>query len=61
MELDALCPYCGEPASVWVEPGDVGAGSRWVEDCPVCCRPWEVQIWRDEDDQLHVALMHQDA
>jgi len=44
--LDARCPYCGEPVAVQVET--VGAETeQYVEDCPVCCRPWQVQVRRD--------------
>jgi hypothetical protein len=37
------CPYCGEDVEVDV---DESGGSRqvYVEDCPVCCRPWEVEV-----------------
>ena len=40
------CPWCHEALEVWVEIDDLG--SR-VEDCPVCCRPWLVQVWRGPD------------
>jgi hypothetical protein len=34
------CPYCGEAFETEVDcsPG----GQRYIEDCPVCCRPIEV-------------------
>ena len=40
------CPYCGErfEALVDASAGDVA----YVEDCPVCCRPIEVQLRVDE-------------
>ena len=42
------CPYCGEGVEVEVDP--IGASSEtYVEDCPVCCRPWTVHVSRDED------------
>ncbi len=35
------CPYCGESFDTVV---DCSAGSqRYIEDCPVCCRPIELQ------------------
>lgn len=35
------CPYCGEPIDLTV---DVSAGAAaYVEDCPVCCRPMQVE------------------
>jgi hypothetical protein len=40
------CPYCGERVSV--HPDAVGvAEETYVEDCPVCCRPWTVHDSRD--------------
>lgn len=43
-----LCPYCGEEVEVEVDP--VGASSEtYIEDCPVCCRPWTVHVSREED------------
>ena len=37
------CPYCGEPAEVALDAGG-GAVQRYVEDCPVCCRPWHLTV-----------------
>ncbi|NOK23114.1 CPXCG motif-containing cysteine-rich protein [Corallococcus carmarthensis] len=42
------CPYCGEEVEVDVDSLGASAES-YVEDCPVCCRPWEVHVTRDED------------
>jgi hypothetical protein len=41
--LDATCPYCGESVEVAVDPF-AGPRQSFVEDCPVCCRPWEVSV-----------------
>ncbi len=36
------CPYCGEGFDIEV---DCSAGDQeYVEDCPVCCQPIEVQV-----------------
>lgn len=40
------CPWCGEPVMVSVTLEDTG-GSEYVEDCPVCCRPWSVHVSTD--------------
>jgi len=54
----ARCPYCGERVEVQVEP--VGAAEeRYVEDCPVCCRPWTVRVSRD-GARVGVALGRED-
>ncbi len=37
------CPYCGETVELYVDLGG-GRHQVYVEDCPVCCRPWEVEI-----------------
>ena len=43
------CPYCGEPVDVAIDEGG-GSSQSYVEDCPVCCRPWQVEVSRDPDD-----------
>ncbi len=40
------CPYCGERVQVQAEALGV-AEESYVEDCPVCCRPWSVHVSRD--------------
>ncbi|HZX42381.1 MAG TPA: CPXCG motif-containing cysteine-rich protein [Myxococcaceae bacterium] len=45
MALGARCPYCGERVTVHVEPTGMSA-EQYVEDCPVCCRPWVVRVER---------------
>lgn len=54
-----MCPYCGEAVEVWV---DVSAGrqQRYVEDCPVCCRPWDVSVTADEGGEAWVSLQRSD-
>lgn len=44
---NATCPYCGEQVEVLVDPGGL-SHQEYVEDCPVCCRPWRVRVdWYD--------------
>lgn len=45
--VDVQCPWCGETVELWVEPDTTGA---MVQDCDVCCRPWQVQVHWGEDD-----------
>jgi len=40
-EFCVTCPYCGEEATIVLEPGDRGS---FVQDCEVCCNPWTVRI-----------------
>ena len=48
-EAVVRCPYCGEASEIALDPGG-GASQEYVEDCPVCCRPWQVQVFRDGPD-----------
>src|SRR5215469_4420561 len=41
--VGAPCPYCGERVTVHVEPTGMSS-EEYVEDCPVCCRPWTVRV-----------------
>lgn len=59
LEKRLLCAYCGEPVLVMVAPEDAD-GAQYVEDCPVCCRPWQVTVRRDGDD-VRVLLERDDA
>lgn len=36
------CPYCGERVELMIDAAD--ELQRYVEDCPVCCRPMEVSV-----------------
>ncbi len=52
-EFDVACPYCGEPAVIYLEPDVRGA---LVQDCEVCCSPWLVTVtWDDGDRYVQVA------
>lgn len=37
------CPYCGAEIELNLDPGG-GATQRYVEDCEVCCRPWQLTV-----------------
>ncbi len=43
-----ICPYCGEPGEIYVEPEVRG---QFVQDCEVCCNPWLVRVSRDRDER----------
>ena len=47
--IAADCPYCGEPVDLVVDAGG-GDHQSYVEDCPVCCRPWQVDVVRVAED-----------
>jgi hypothetical protein len=42
------CPYCGEAVDLDVDEGG-GSSQSYVEDCPVCCRPWQVRVMHDSE------------
>jgi hypothetical protein len=56
---ELYCPYCGERVDLEI---DEGGGSRqsYVEDCPVCCRPWQVTVARDSHGEWSVELRMSD-
>ncbi len=55
----ALCPYCGEAVELALDPGG-GADQRYIEDCPVCCRPWHVRVRYQDDGSARVELAPED-
>ncbi len=40
---DVSCPYCGEFVTIAVDAGG-GSFQQYVEDCQVCCNPWQVSV-----------------
>ncbi len=38
------CPYCREKVALYVDPDTSGT---FIEDCEVCCRPWQVTATRE--------------
>jgi len=43
-EIEIQCPYCAERVTIAIEPDTWG---KLVQDCEVCCNPWELTITRD--------------
>jgi hypothetical protein len=60
MDSDVECPYCGELVTIFVDPGG-GPDQTYVEDCPVCCRPWLVRAVEEEPGGYAVGVARQDA
>lgn len=44
-EFLVTCPYCGEQVEIYLEPDVMGT---LVQDCEVCCRPWQVRVGYDD-------------
>jgi transposase-like protein len=55
LEATVHCPYCGEPNQVSLDPGG-GSTQEYVEDCQVCCRPWQVRVLYQEDGSAEVEV-----
>lgn len=54
-EASVLCPYCAEEVSLAIDPGS-GASQQYVEDCPVCCQPWTVNVHYTGDGAADVSV-----
>ncbi|MEX0734265.1 MAG: CPXCG motif-containing cysteine-rich protein [Steroidobacteraceae bacterium] len=53
--LSLQCPYCSEPVELQIDTGG-GPHQAYVEDCPVCCRPWQVDVWSESDGSWSATL-----
>jgi hypothetical protein len=49
------CPYCGEAVEIALDPGS-GTRQEYVEDCEVCCRPWNVSVAYHPDGTAEVGV-----
>jgi hypothetical protein len=52
-DLVVTCPYCNEQCSLELE---IDAEGSFVQDCDVCCRPWQVTVRRDGDGSPRVTV-----
>ncbi|MBO6936506.1 MAG: CPXCG motif-containing cysteine-rich protein [Deltaproteobacteria bacterium] len=48
-----VCPWCHQAQLLVVDPSTRG---RMVQDCDVCCRPWQVFVERGPDGELWVQV-----
>ena len=53
------CPCCGESVDIVLDPGS-GTRQQYVEDCEVCCRPWQVSVAYGADGSADVAVVAAD-
>jgi hypothetical protein len=49
------CPYCGSVNDVALDPAG-GSRQEYVEDCQVCCRPWQVTVTYEQDGGVDIAV-----
>ena len=59
VSTEVYCPYCGEPNEIALDPGS-GSHQQYVEDCQVCCQPWRVSVYYDEDGHADVQVTPED-
>ena len=52
------CPYCGEDVEIYLEPEIRGS---LIQDCEVCCNPWQLRVSADEDGERYVDVSRADG
>ena len=55
MEASIACPYCGEENVILVDES-AGESQEYVEDCQVCCQPWQVRVTLDEQGEPDIEV-----
>ena len=53
-QINVSCPYCGETIEVLIDAEE--AGSHYIEDCQVCCKPITFRISSDIEGELSVSV-----
>jgi hypothetical protein len=51
--IQAQCPYCGTWQELDLDPGSVG---KMVQDCEICCEPWDMTVVRSRSGAVTVRL-----
>lgn len=49
--IEITCPYCGESNEIFIDFSG-GENQAYVEDCQVCCQPWDVQVDLSEEEPI---------
>jgi len=52
--VEVVCPYCGESSTISIDAGE--EEEEFVQDCPVCCRPWKVRVRIRRDGSADVTV-----
>lgn len=58
-QAEVACPCCAELVVIALDPGS-GPAQEYIEDCPVCCRPWQVRVAYRPDGSATVAVQPAD-
>jgi len=51
--IRAQCPYCGAWQELILDPESAG---KMVQDCEVCCEPWDMTVTRSRSGAISVRL-----
>jgi ribosomal protein S18 acetylase RimI-like enzyme len=54
------CPYCGAEVETTLDPGGDPV-QEYVEDCEVCCRPWQLTVRWDPSGRAQVEARTDEA
>ena len=49
--VSVQCPYCFEVVELSLDPETHGT---FVQDCEVCCNPWQLTVHRDYEGDVNV-------
>ena len=55
MQTSVACPYCGEENTIQIDESG-GNEQLYIEDCQVCCKPWQVAVTIGSDGDVQVQL-----
>lgn len=58
-EATVMCPYCWASVEITLDPGS-GSAQEYVEDCEVCCQPWQLEVHYDDEGRAAVVVTAQD-
>ena len=47
------CPWCWEELELYIDPESEG---NMIEDCAVCCRPWQVHVYREPGQGISIQV-----
>ncbi len=51
--VTVTCPHCFEALEILIEAESRGS---WVQDCEVCCNPWQVTVLGRSDGVPEVSV-----
>ena len=54
-EATVVCPWCAETNEITLDPGS-GDAQEYVQDCEVCCKPWDVHVTYGVDGKADVTV-----